>query len=184
MSDSFKNQVYNNLNQKETSELVKIWIKNDRFEWSDVAFEMIQKILEERGEERPQQGKPILEQSDDDDTDLLNLEYDDEPELSGSTSQPVFYNPVDTLLLIDWIEWAAKASIYVAILNGIYSQYFAIFSIASDFSAENVPELLKIIIAIGVNVFFSGFVSYLTLRAIAYVLKILMEFEHNSRGVK
>jgi hypothetical protein len=61
MNDDLRNQVFETLNQKETDELVEIWKKNDRVEWSDLAFDVIQEILQNRFGEIPKQNEPILE---------------------------------------------------------------------------------------------------------------------------
>jgi hypothetical protein len=59
MDDGLYLQVYNNLNLKETDELVKIWQTNDRIEWTETAFNAIREILNERLGEIPPQNMPI-----------------------------------------------------------------------------------------------------------------------------
>ncbi|MEP7136695.1 MAG: HEAT repeat domain-containing protein [Chloroflexota bacterium] len=61
MNDDFRNQVFETLNQKETNELVEIWEKNDRVEWSEIAFGVIREVLQNRLGEIPKQNQPILE---------------------------------------------------------------------------------------------------------------------------
>jgi hypothetical protein len=178
MSDSLYSQIHNNLNLRTTNELLEIWQKNNRYEWTDTAFEAIQKILVERGEEVPPQGPPILQSEEGDESDLSDNE------LSEETLAPTtFYDPVDALLLIDWLEWTGKAAILVAVLNGLWVAYPSILAFYKEFPSSDFPHLLKIIIEMGIFVF-SGFLIYLFLRAIAYILKILMEFEFNSRGIQ
>jgi uncharacterized membrane protein YhaH (DUF805 family) len=60
MSDYIRDEIYKTQNQKETSELLEIWIANNRLEWSDITFDEIQEILKDRGVEIPPQDKPIL----------------------------------------------------------------------------------------------------------------------------
>jgi len=55
MTDQLREQIRHNLNQKETDELVRMWQKNDRNEWSDMAFEVIHDILKDRHAEIPPQ---------------------------------------------------------------------------------------------------------------------------------
>ena len=52
--------IYQNMLLKDSDELLAIWIKNDRFEWSDEAFSVVHDILLERlGNVPPQNtGKP------------------------------------------------------------------------------------------------------------------------------
>jgi hypothetical protein len=64
MSDDFRNQLYNALSLKGTDELIEIWKTNDRSEWSDVAFAVIQEILRNRIGEIPAQGASLEELSD------------------------------------------------------------------------------------------------------------------------
>lgn len=48
MTSDFRDQLYANLNLKETSELLAIRRENDRTAWSDDAFNVIDEILQER----------------------------------------------------------------------------------------------------------------------------------------
>ena len=54
-NETLRNTVYHNLNTKETDELLEIWVGNRRYEWSDIAFDVIRQILEERGMALPPQ---------------------------------------------------------------------------------------------------------------------------------
>lgn len=51
-------EVKKHMEQKTTDELLSIWIKNDREEWSNDAFEAVKQILTERGIELPPQDPP------------------------------------------------------------------------------------------------------------------------------
>ena len=59
MDENFRNQLINNLNLKPIEELLEIWKTNDRVEWTDEAFEVIQQILLERLGYVPPQNSPI-----------------------------------------------------------------------------------------------------------------------------
>jgi hypothetical protein len=61
MTDDLRNQVFNNLNLLETDDLIDIWKKNDRVEWSETAFDVVREILQNRLVEIPKQNEPILE---------------------------------------------------------------------------------------------------------------------------
>lgn len=52
---SFTVAIKENIKSKTSDELVSIWVKNDREEWSDSAFEAIKQVLTERGVPLPQQ---------------------------------------------------------------------------------------------------------------------------------
>jgi hypothetical protein len=60
MGKSLRDQIFSNINLKETDELVDIWITNDRTEWSDTAFDVVEEILEQRLDELPVQNVPIF----------------------------------------------------------------------------------------------------------------------------
>jgi hypothetical protein len=179
MGDLLYNQIYNNLNQKSDDELLEIWQKNNRYEWTDTTFEAIQQILTERGEEVPPQGPAILEPERNDEADFIEDDLSEEDE----ESQTEFYKPVDVLLLIDWLGWAGKTAILIGVLNSLAVNYPYIIAELEQFTPSSAANLITITIRVGASAFY-GFVTYLTLRAIAYILKVLMEFEFNSRGVK
>src|SRR6266496_4689234 len=54
-NSSLPNQVYDNMRLKETEELIEIWKRGDRTEWSDTAIEVVKEILLERLGELPPQ---------------------------------------------------------------------------------------------------------------------------------
>ena len=55
MANSAREHIRENFASKSTEELLEIWEKNDRDAWSDEAFEVIQEIMMERGEDYPGQ---------------------------------------------------------------------------------------------------------------------------------
>ena len=71
MSSDLRKQVYANLNSKDTEELLDIWKTNDRVEWSDLAFEVLEEILSQRVDNLPKQNEPILEYDEEEETDDL-----------------------------------------------------------------------------------------------------------------
>ncbi len=52
-------QVKENLQKKDTQDLINIWKKNDRGEYSDEAFEAVKQLLVDQGEELPLQDEPF-----------------------------------------------------------------------------------------------------------------------------
>lgn len=69
MSDDLRDQIYNNMKMKDTDELLDIWQTNNRFEWTDMAFDVIRQILQKRIGELPEQNEPVYEEETEDDTD-------------------------------------------------------------------------------------------------------------------
>jgi hypothetical protein len=59
--NSLHQQIYQQMQQKDTWELMQIWLNNDRQEWSDDAFDIVHTILMERVGSVPEQ---IPEDSD------------------------------------------------------------------------------------------------------------------------
>lgn len=59
MNDDLSKEIEGALKKKTTEELLEIWQKNDREEWSDEAFDAIYRLLEERGEDIPEQAAPV-----------------------------------------------------------------------------------------------------------------------------
>ena len=53
MNHELRDQIYNNMNLRETDELLEIWQTNDRVEWSETTFEVIKEILKSRGVKSP-----------------------------------------------------------------------------------------------------------------------------------
>ena len=84
MSENFRNQLYRNLNQKETDELVEIWQTNNHIEWTEMAFDVIQEILQERQVEFPPQDEPITEESE---TGTLEV-----PEVTNMTIAQILFS--------------------------------------------------------------------------------------------
>lgn len=183
MNSNLHQQIYNNLNLKETDELVEIWQKNDRVEWTDDTFNIIRAILQERLAEIPPQNEPILEHSDlTEDKDALEDER-----ISQDENMPAFYDPQHVLWLEKWLYRAAIASIVVSIVlaalelprtQKIVWSYFS-----GDFNGDLAVWLISIVIFI-FSVGLQSLILYFPLQALGAVLKILMEMEFNSRGGK
>ena len=57
MNDDLRRQNFRSLNQKETDELVEIWQKHDQNEWTELAFDVVREILQNRQVELPSQEK-------------------------------------------------------------------------------------------------------------------------------
>lgn len=184
MSNNLRQQIYNNFNLKETDELIEIWQKNDRVEWAEDTFSVIQEILQERLGELPPQNEPILEYEDtedenDEDEADFELSIDDE-------NPPEFYNPHEVLRLEKWLSKAATASIVASAISSLIAlpqmQSIVLSYFMGDTSKNFVAWLITIVIfvfAVGLQII----IIYFPLKALGSILKILMEMEFNSRGV-
>lgn len=183
MSDELRNQVYNNLNTKETDELLEIWKTNDHVEWSDLAFDVLEDILTKRIGKLPLQDNAIFDYEDAEDKDD-GLE-DWEAKLLDDENQPELYDTLEVLSLKDNINSVAKAvvvvNIVLAILNfqtiqGMFSGFFP--------SMEEVPGILWSLFITTLAVGLDIAIVYFPLKALNHILRILMEMEFNSRKAK
>ncbi|MEP7134882.1 MAG: hypothetical protein ABI904_08115 [Chloroflexota bacterium] len=183
MKREFREQIYMELDLRETDDLVDIWQTNDRVEWSDIAFEIIKEILNKRIGEVPTQNEPILEheeiiQEDD------KLE-DWETNLLDDEEQPEFYDVLNILKLKDNINKVASAVIVIYVFLGLLNLQFVrmlfqgtVLSLSGI--VQTVPNILVTLFSTGLSII----VSYYPLKALAQILRILMEIEFNSRKVK
>ena len=182
MNDNLYDQIYRNLVSKENDELLEIWKRNDRTEWSDTTFEILEEILRTRNIEIPPQ--------DHINPDKFEEEIDDnleewENKLIDNENQPDFYDTLEVITLNKNIKLTAKA--YVVITAGV-----ALFRLrfipmmflggypSSDEIATIIFSILSIVLETGVNIF----IMYYLLKATTQILRILMEMEFTSRGVK
>ena len=186
MSSDFRKQLYNNLNLKETDELVEIWQTNDRVEWTELAFDVVREILQERIGELPEQDEPIWEH----DEDAYDDEMDEFELVKGPSDEenaPVFYKPRQVFWLEKWLNYVAIAAIVVVIITDLNQlpamQRAALFY----FSGNTDWNIVAWMIAVGFSAITAGLqcaIYYFPLKALGAILKILMEMEFNSRGVQ
>ena len=180
MSNDLRNQVHNDLNTKETDELLEIWKTNDHVEWSDLTFDVLEDILTKRIGELPSQNDPIFDYDDEDQDDGLLEEWEDK--LLDDENQPELYDTLDVLSLKDNINTVAKAVVVVKIFFGILSVQFVqsmfmgVFPTIEDISGI-LWNLLIRTLAVGIDIA----IIYFPLKALVLILRILMEMEFNSR---
>lgn len=186
-SEELRRQIYDNLNLKETDELLDIWQVNNRAEWSDQAFEIIRDILKERSVEIPEQNEPVYElQEEIVDEEMPEDEGLDEWEAKAleDENQPEFYDTLEVITLKDNINKTAKAVIIVNILAGLTTIQWLSSIIRSYFPnrQEFVPLIYLIaFIFTAFSVAVAIAVTYFPLKALSHILRILMEMEFTSR---
>ena len=185
MSDRFRRQLYRQLNQRDTEELLAIWQENNRGDWSDAAFEVMQEILQERLGEVPPQNAPTFERTEPDEPDEpepLDLVF----QQVESEEEPVFYRPKEALWIVKWLKrlsvWAVVATIVVGI--SMLSSTYAV--VAGFFEPDKEPEafvwfLTFLVVVFGVAL--QSAIYYFGFRWLAFALEMLMEMEFRSRKV-
>jgi len=186
MSTEFRGQIYNELNLRETDDLLEIWRSNDHEEWSDIAFEVVKEILMKRLGEIPPQVEPITEQMEEEEE---NSESQDdglsewEAKLLDD-NQPEYYDTIEVLELRDNINKTATAVIVIYGLTNLMSFSYYSFIIRSYFHVAEeyslmVDGIVFILTCLAAAVAIA--ITYYPLKALTHILRILMEMEFNSR---
>ena len=189
MSNELRDQIYNNMNLKDTVELLEIWQKNDHVEWSDSALDIVKEVLEKRGVEIPEQDEAIYEYDE-----IYNEEPNEENfsfsevdlKMIDDENPPDFYDPFEVLKIGKWLELAAKAMVILTVIQTLFAfQTFKNYSFSFfRYNPNSVFVYLLAIIMMAIVVLIGALIYYLPLRALSHVLTILMEMEFNSRKVK
>ena len=182
MSTDLHDQIYRNMNLKETEELLAIWQANNRDEWSDEAMEIVRDILTERAVEIPNQTESTTENEAE---ALIEDDLDEwEIKLLDDENQPEFYDPLEVIDLKDHINKIAKAVIVVYILESLGVFQFYISMVRSYFPSFQAYAPLIFFIAFivaGLSTAVSIAIIYFPLKALTNILRILMEMDFRSR---
>jgi len=182
MNNDIRTQIRSRMTLKETDELLEIWQNNDRAEWSDDAFEAIKEILKERSVDIPEQNAPIYEHKE----EKEQKDYDfsnEELRIVDNENPPDFYDPFDVLLTTKRIDWMAKVMIVFTILYNIINFRTSLEMVRPYFFGNQNSALVYVFTAliIALNAALGIIVIYFPLKALAHILRILMEMEFRSR---
>lgn len=186
MSNDLRKQIHDNLNLKETDELIEIWKTNDRVEWTDTAFDVLKEILQQRLGEIPHQNEPVLEHV----KSGTRENYDESllfDKFSDPDNAPVFYKPKEVLWANRWLNRIAVAAVAITILVNIPEIIRMQRIVLSYFMGNLEWSVLSWLIALvisGLAIALQCFIVYFSLKTLASILKILMEMEFNSRATK
>jgi hypothetical protein len=147
-----------------------------------MAFEVLKEILRERLKEIPVQDEPVFEHiSESSENDELE-EW--EARLLDKEDQPELYDTLEVLKLRDNINRAAIGVIVIYVLLGLLNFQFVrnlIQGIPLTFSEilQSLPNVIFTLFTVGLQIV----ITYFPLKALAHILRILMEMEFNSRKV-
>ncbi len=163
-NSSLPNQVYDNMRLKETEELIEIWKRGDRTEWSDTAIEVVKEILLERlGELPPQE---LVEEK-------------------GSPEDEPLHNENKLMKISYWanvISWVVLIGYAVNFLSRFITT-FQEFINSSIVNVQNpTPTSFVTQFNLWVNVFLSlaiGIAYFLILQAISQGILMLFDMEDN-----
>ena len=184
MNSNLRSQIHNNMNLRETDELLEIWQDNDRVEWSDETFEVIKEILKQRGMDIPQQDEPVYEHDEEDDEDDEDDQFSaEELAILNDENPPAFYEPLEVLRLTKRLDWMVGAMIVFIIAYNILN-FPASLDIAQRYllgiSNTTFVFIVSALIACA-NIIIGIITVYIPLKVLSNVLRILMEMEFNSR---
>ena len=175
-----RGQILRHFREYQTEELANIWTTNDRTELSELAFEVIGEILSERLGELPPQNEPVYAYPEPASKEERLIELTED-----LGEEPAFYEPIEALGLIDWLNWGAKAALVVSIVTGqpyaITIQRTILMFFNSNPERDVVAWLITIPI-LALTLTLVGLVYYSGLRSLASILSILMEMEYNNRA--
>jgi DNA-directed RNA polymerase subunit RPC12/RpoP len=87
-----REQIYNNLNLRETEDLIKIWQTHDSNAWTDLAFDVVKNILQQRLGEAPSQDNTVDNESD---TNDESIEVDESLQCPNCKSKNVLVREVE-----------------------------------------------------------------------------------------
>jgi hypothetical protein len=188
MSDDLRKQIFNTLNLKDTDELMKIWQANDHVEWSDKAFEVISEILQERLDHLPKQNEPVYEHLKKDFTDNFD-ETSPLRKFLDLKNAPALYDPKEVLWLDIWLNRAAIVAVVITVISSLFqipslNRLWLPYSYNMAFPPGDLVAWLIPIIIVVFGIVFQSIIVYFSLKALATILKILMEMEFSSRGVE
>jgi hypothetical protein len=172
MNKGLRKEIYNQLDLKDTDELVEIWETNDREVWSETAFDVIREILEGRLGKVP----PQRESGDEE----IEPETEDEDE-------PVFYKTDEVLKMVDWLKQASRYAVIVIVfakLTGFPGTLYIVQALTPDNLTWSLISWPLALILFGAETAIYCFIVYFSLQALASILKILMEIEFNSRAME
>jgi hypothetical protein len=142
--------------------------------------------LTERLGNVPSQNEPVYENIDDE----IEVEDDaygfSEEELAiiDDENPPDFYNPFEVLKISNWLEWAAKAAIILTIVISVPEVFRLFQTIQMYFVGNPSADILSSLITFFLTIIGLGLqitLTYFPLRALAHILKVLMQMEFNSR---
>jgi hypothetical protein len=184
-------KIYERMSQMETDELSAIWIKNDRGEWSDITFEVIKEILRERSVAPPTQNEPAYAPQSSQKhphklKEFLGIVADNNGLPSSGETSTLFYEPQKVLMLQKWIHLTMMVAIIAIVADTILAFPAIRLTVSSWFVQNPVSNSRTVpisgIIAILLNAIFQIVFTITTLKVLSYILKILMQFEFNSRA--
>lgn len=178
---SLREQIYATWDLRETEDLLSVWQANDRVEWPDQVFEMIEDILKKRGVDIPQQNPAILTHESKKEKEVKILS-EQERKIASYENQPEFYDPIRVLKISKWLNIAAKIMVVLVIIRNLVSfQYFIGLARTYFYKSPYPIIVLGGFLILGIGVAIEALIYYLPLVAFSHILRILMDMDFKSR---
>lgn len=173
MEENERSTIYDYLVLKETEELERIWLKNDRQEWRDIVFEIIEEIIIDRTGKKPTR-------------DTYSNTVQDVSSEKMDENQPVFYSVKEVVKLDNWLSISTLILVLISVVINLYnvnSVYWLIKSWIDPTDSNLINFFVKIItfIITLADIGLSVLIFWLPIKALRKILFILMEIEFNSR---
>jgi hypothetical protein len=165
-----------------------IWAKNDHVEWSGPTFDVIKEILQRRLAALPPQNEPVYvyqpqEKASGKLKEFFGIVADTDSFSTGGRA-PLFYKPQKVYVLQKWINLTVILAIIAKAVDTIRS--FPAFKSAVSYYLASRGDSIVVPIAYAVTIFSVVLeIAFIVaaLKGLSYILKILMQFEYNSRAV-
>jgi len=108
-------------------------------------------------------------------------------QFTDKENAPVFYKPEEVIKLAAWLNRLAIATVVMTIISGFLafpSSYRALTPSTPSDAPLDMGIAALVIAALILGVAFQSILSYFSLKALAFILTVLMEMEFKARGAK
>jgi hypothetical protein len=165
--------IFQSMQEKDTEELLQIWKKNNRKEWSDQAFEVIHDILSEKLGTVPEQNLPS-------NVDVPETKEPVEDEIAEEDDAEEVFHDANVVLRIARL---ARISSWLVLVLGVALIILRLLSdldnIRQGLSAFPGQAMYALIYGIVANAITWG-VNFIFLQAISQALYIFLDIERNT----
>jgi hypothetical protein len=157
--------IYEDMNSRETNELLNIWYEQDRGTWTGEALETVRRILVERLGTIPPEPQPAQKGGS----------METEQEARDAAKEDHYYNPE----VIDRISSAAKALSWAVLVVAAAYVIFNVVYIVRQGSQVPLNSIISVTLTFLIILLVAGF-FHLVLQAIGEGLYLLMDIEDNT----
>ncbi len=162
---ALRKQVFEQMNFKETDELLEIWRNSNRKKWTEVALDVVKEILIDKlGEIPPEQ---TMEE------EIEKIEEDVSTAIPGKNT---FHNEKNLLNTASWARILSWIFLWLYLIAGV----LRIISELQDMKQAFALNLSQSYVWIGLlSTPLTGFMYFLILQAVSEGLYMLMDLEEN-----